>query len=238
MKPFPLACLLALALSAPARALGSGIEIHPYGPGDAGLFSHGVFMRNGLVIQTESAGVLGIVPFFVVHEPEDKKWRDMTLRGGITWSVEGGKASGQAAATSQFAEGFEVSYKASVAASKNTLEFESSWQTTGDTEGHIRADIVIPHDLAATLRIEGGDGKILWQDGAPGKAGLHRGPVTVYKSGGAALFTINGDFFIGVAPASTPDRAGDLSLRISPYKINSVTSVSEFSEHSFTIQFP
>lgn len=119
----------------------------------------------------------------------------------------------------------------------NGVRFKLSWTIEGDATGHIRADLLIPHDIASKIQILDAGEKVFWSPEKEAQ-GVIPLPVTFQDfSNNSPILTISSETAnFGVRKDQNFEKNG-IEVRLSPYRSGTSAMLSEASEFEFFLEF-
>lgn len=192
----------------------------------------GVATSGLLIFETPETGPLYVAPRFV--DQATGVWQ--AVKEEKPFSQASGRTV-KSTAVYSWEEGARAEAEFSAAIERNKVRAALQWKLEGDAQGHIRADLLIPYDLASRIQIEDSDGKVIYADGssAPFTGGA---PLAVTdKSSGKRLFSIEGDVTSAAVRVDSNFERNGIEVRLSPYRRGGKNSLSETDRLEFEIVF-
>jgi len=112
------------------------------------------------------------------------------------------------------------------------------WTLQGDASGHIRADLLIPYEIADNLRMTSTGGKVIFEKGAA-KGGVFPNPVSFIDTNtDQSLFTLVSDNAnVGIRVDKNYEQCG-IEVRISNYPPGGKNTLSQSQSLEFSLEFP
>ena len=222
--------LLALAPGPTAFASGpQSLTLHPKSDKNMPI----PFSTQGILeVDVPDIGTIYVAPRIV--DSSSGKWRSPTETSLFTQAS--GKEISSSASYTWETEGATTKINLKASVQSDTLNFRMDRELEGDATGHIRADVVIPYDIASRLRIENANGNLF--EAGISKGGVFDPPLSFIDTAtNKTLCTLESDNAkAGIIVNAEFEQRG-MEVRVSNYPGGTETSVSNSSELEFTLKF-
>lgn len=192
------------------------------------------YADNGLVqVEVPNLGTIYVAPRTV--DASSGKWQSTVVAKNFE------PASGDKIEGSSTVEWKTEGTKAVITLRANTgpdgVRFKLSWTVEGDATGHIRTDLLIPHDIASKIQILDASEKVFWSPEKEAQ-GVIPLPVTFQDlANQSTILTLSSETAnFGVRKDQNFEKNG-IELRISPYRSGAACMLSEASEFEFFLEF-